>query len=283
MPPVGMNMLLWTDFVSEEQFGIFTALKEAGFDGVEIPLGRGDATHYANVRKELDRVGLRATAVTSLSAETNAVSSDPAVRQAAIEHMKWAIDMCSTLEAETLCGPFHSAFKEFTGKGPTDDEKKRCAEVMRRAAEMAESVNVALATEFLNRFECYVLTTAADARELVDAVDHPSFGMTYDTHHAHIEEHDTGASIRACGRRINHVHISENDRGTPGKGQVRWHETFEALHANDYGGWLTIESFSRASPEFAAAIHIWRDFFPSKDEVYLEGGPFIRRMWQETN
>ena len=78
--------------------------------------------------------------------------------------------------------------------------------------------------------------------------------MTYDTHHAHIEEHDTGASIRACGRRINHVHISENDRGTPGKGQVRWHETFEALHANDYGGWLTIESFSRASPEFAAAI-----------------------------
>ncbi|MEO6596133.1 MAG: sugar phosphate isomerase/epimerase [Planctomycetota bacterium] len=277
-----MNMLLWTDFVTEAHFPVFTALKQAGFDGVEIPLGRGDVAHYANVKKELDQVGLRATAVTSMTAESNPVSPDASVRRAASARMKWAIDMCVTLGAEVLTGPFHSAYKQFSGRGPTADEKSWCAEVMREAAEVAASRGVRLATEFLNRFECYVLTTAADASALVDAVDHASFGINYDTHHAHIEERDPRASILGCGKRITHVHISENDRGTPGHGQVRWQETFEALHAIGYDGWLTIESFSRASPEFAAAIHIWRDFFPSKDEVYREGGAFIRRMWDAT-
>ncbi len=277
-----MNMLLWTDLVTADHFPIFTALKEAGFDGVEFPIHRGETRHYKQARAELDRVGLQATGITSLLADTNAISPDPAVRHAASEHMKWALEMCSVLESDRLSGPFHSAFKEFSGKAPTEDEKKWSAEVMRGAAELAGSAGIQLATEFLNRFECYLVTTAADARALVEAVDHPSFGMLFDTHHAHIEERDSAASIRASSACIKHVHISENDRGVPGKGQVHFPEIFTALHEIGYDGWLTIEAFSRISPEFAAAIHIWRDFFDSIDDIYREGGPFIRRLWQET-
>ena len=50
-----------------------------------------------------------------------------------------------------------------------------------------------------------------------------------------------------------HVHISENDRGTPGTGHVHWDETFAALHKVKYDGWLTIEAFGRALPDLAAA------------------------------
>ena len=77
-------------------------------------------------------------------------------------------------------------------------------------------------------------------------------------------------------KNINHIHISENDRGTPGKGNVPWAETFEAIKNSGYDGWLTIEAFGRALPDLAAATRVWRDFFPSKEEVYEEGYKFIK-------
>ncbi len=42
----GMNLLLWTTHVTEEHFPLFAKLKKAGYDGVELPLFAGDATHY---------------------------------------------------------------------------------------------------------------------------------------------------------------------------------------------------------------------------------------------
>ena len=56
-------------------------------------------------------------------------------------------------------------------------------------------------------------------------------------------------------------------------------ETFAALRRVEYDGWLTIESFSRADPEFASAIHIWRDFARSADEVATDGLGFLRAAW----
>jgi D-psicose/D-tagatose/L-ribulose 3-epimerase len=34
-----------------------------------------------------------------------------------------------------------------------------------------------------------------------------------------------------------------------------------------YDGWMTIESFGRALPGLVAATKIWRDLFPSAEEV----------------
>ena len=76
-----------------------------------------------------------------------------------------------------------------------------------------------------------------------------------------------------------HVHISENDRGTPGKGHVPWEATYKALRVAKYDGWLTIEAFGRALPALAAATRVWRDFFPSRESVYLEGLKQMKAGW----
>ena len=120
--------------------------------------------------------------------------------------------------------------------------------MLRQAAEHAAQAKVQLGIEYLNRFECYFLTTAADAVELVKAVNHPSFKTMYDTFHAHIEEKSQAGPIRTVAPCFGHVHISENDRGTPGTGQVRWDETFKALKEVEYDGWMVIEAFGRALP-----------------------------------
>ncbi len=275
----GMNLLLWTGGVTAEHFPLLGKLKAAGFDGVELPVFGGTPEEYKPIRAELDKQGLKCTTVTILTKETNAVSPDAAVRQKATEWLKNVIEINHVLGSETLVGPYHSAIGEFTGSGPTKDELKRSADVLRQAAEFAKQAKLMLAIEYLNRFECYVLTTATGAVDLVKAVDHPNFRTMYDTFHAHIEEKCQASAIRTVAPVLAHVHISENDRGTPGTGQVNWDIAFKTLKEIGYDGWLTIEAFGRALPDLAAATKVWRDLFSSPEDVYGNGLAFIRSKW----
>jgi D-psicose/D-tagatose/L-ribulose 3-epimerase len=276
---IGMNLLLWTTHVTSEHYALLGKLKKAGFDGVEVPVFEGDAAHYKAVRKELDNNGLRCTTVTVANEQANPISKDAAIREAAVERLRWAIEMTATLGGELMAGPYHSPLAVFTGQPPTEDEKKRAADVLRKAAEDAKKAGVMLAIEYLNRFECYFLTTAAEARALVKRVNHPSFRTMYDTFHANIEEKNISQAITGLADSFIHVHISENDRGTPGTGHVHWDETFRALRQVNYDGWLTIEAFGRALPALAAATRVWRDLFPNPEEVYTQGIRFIKEKW----
>ena len=231
------------------------------------------------MKAELDKQGLKCTTVTVVGPEANPISPDAAIRAAAAERHKWAIDCSAALGAETMLGPFHSPLGVFTGDGPTADEKKWGADTLRKAAEYAKQAKLMLAIEYLNRFECYFLTTAVDAAALVKSVDHPNFRTMYDTFHANIEEVRPSTAIKAVAPYLAHVHISENNRGTPGTGQVNWFESFRSLREVGYDGWLTIEAFGRALPALAAATRVWRDFFPSPEHVYTEGIKFMKSMW----
>ena len=277
---VGMNLLLWTAFVTEEHFPILEKIKKTGYDGVEIPLFDGDAKHYTKIKKELDNLGLGCTAVTVVNAETNPISPDAAIRKAGLERIKWALDMTSVMGGDLLAGPYHSALGVFSGQPPTADERKRAVEVLTQAADHAQKVKVKIAIEYLNRFECYFLTNALDAKNLVREINHPYFGTMYDTFHANIEEKNISQAIASMEDTYVHVHISENDRGTPGSGHVHWDETFKALRKAKYDGWLTIEAFGRALPDLAAATKIWRDMFPSPEDVYGNGFKFIKEKWE---
>jgi D-psicose/D-tagatose/L-ribulose 3-epimerase len=275
----GMNLLLWATHVTSEHFPTLAKLKQTGFDGVEVPLFEGDAGHFQMLRRELDSQGLRCTTVTVVGPEANPISPDAGIRKAAVERLKWAIEMTSILGGEIIAGPYHSPLAVFSGAGPTTDEKKRAVEVFRQVADEAQKAKVMLAIEYLNRFECYFLTTAADARALVKEVNHPHFRMMYDTFHANIEEKNIAATIASVADSFVHVHISENDRGTPGTGHVHWDETFHALRQAKYNGWLTIEAFGRFLPALAAATRVWRDLFPAAEEVYTRGLRFMKEKW----
>lgn len=272
---IGMNMLLWTNHVTEEHYPIIDTLRETGYDGIELYMGDGDLTHYKKLGGHLSELGLGVTVVTGLAPHENISSEDPKLSQAGLDRLKWAIDNAQALTADIICGPLHSPFAFFSRQPPTLDERKRSADMLRKAAEYAAEANIMLCPEALNRFECYLYNTMADLKTLVEAVDHPNLGAMYDTHHSNIEEKSQSGAIKTIAPYLKHVHISENDRGTPGSGQVLWSQVFSTLKEIGYDGWLTIEAFSTIIPEFANAINVWRDYSPSK-EIYTKGLQFIK-------
>ena len=273
----GMNLLLWTGDMHDDMLPVLESIKKMGYDGVELPMFDLDVDRWAVWGKRLDDLGLARTAVTVRGEEDNPISSDEKVRAAGVAANKQALDCCQAVGAETLLGPYHSALGFFSGQGPTEDEWKWGVESMRAVAEHAATTGTNLAVEYLNRFETYLLNCAADANRFVNDVDHPNCRMMYDTFHANIEEKCPAEAIRACANNMIHVHISENDRSTPGTGGINWKSNFDALHEVGYDSWLVVEAFGLALPEIAAATKIWRRMYESEEKLASDALAFMKQ------
>jgi D-psicose/D-tagatose/L-ribulose 3-epimerase len=271
----GMNLLLWTGELNDGLLPTLEKLKSFGFDGVEIPIFNTDLD-YAAWGKRLDAIGLERTAVTVRNVDDNPISPDAAVRRKGIEGNKRMLDCCAAAGVQTVVGPYHSALGHFTGSGRTNDEWKWGIDSMRETAEYAGKVGVLLGIEPLNRFEVYFLNAQADAAEFCRQVGHPSCRMMYDTFHSNIEEKSIRKAIHDIKDMVCHIHISENDRSTPGAGNVRWDENFDAIQEIGYDGWLVIEAFGLALPELAAATKIWRRMFDDELQLAQEGLAFMK-------
>ncbi len=276
----GMNMLLWTTDVNESHFGILESLKKIGYDGVELPIFDMDVAKFSGIGKKLNDLGLQRTAVTVSTDAANPISADAAIRQAGLDNLKKAIDCCRAAGVTHLCGPIHSALGSFTGQGPTADEWSRAKEILTKAGDHARQANVTLVVESLNRFECYFLNCLADAARFCREVNHSHVKTMYDTFHANIEEKCIATAIKSNIDQIVHVHISENDRSTPGEGGVNWDTSWKALKEANYDGWLVIEAFGLSLPALAAATKIWRRMFTDELTLAANSLKFMKARWQ---
>lgn len=274
---IGMCMFLWTTRVTGEHEALLRDIKATGFDGVEIPIFEGEPDEYRQLGQLLDRIGLERTAVSAMGDPAmNLISADGGARAAGVAYMKRTIDCAAALGATTLSGPLHSTLGHFSGDGPTEDEFARSVESQRAIGAHAASRGVTIGLEALNRFECYLVNTMDGLSAHLDQIGHPNIRAMYDTFHANIEEADPIGAYTRNFRHIAHIHISENDRGVPGRGNIPWAETFAAIRASGYDGWLTIEAFGRALKDLAAATKVWRDFAESPQAVYRDGYRHIR-------
>ncbi|QDC00950.1 sugar phosphate isomerase/epimerase [Mesorhizobium sp. 8] len=279
---IGMCMFLWTTNVTKKHEPLLRDIKAAGFDGVEIPIFEGTPDDYARLGEILDRIGLQRTAVSAMGDPAmNLISPDAATRKAGIAFVKNAIDCAAALGAHTLSGPLHSTLGAFSGAGPTAAEFKRSLSSQRAIGDHAGKKGVTIGLEALNRFECYLFNTMDALCAHIDEVDRPHIRAMYDTFHANIEEADPIGAYTRNRKNIVHVHISENDRGVPGRGNIPWKETFAAIRKSGYDDWLTIEAFGRGLKDLAAATKVWRDFSEGPEAVYRDGCKHIRNGWKK--
>lgn len=275
-----MNMLLWGIHTGPDRIPVFEGLAEAGFDGVEIPLVGQSEAELKEMAAACDGLGLERTASAFVSLDANPISPDAAVRAAALDNLKRAVDDACVIGSGIVIGGLYQAHKYFTGRAATTDEWNWSADYLRAAGEYAANRDVNLGLEFLNRFEVYLVNTSSDCKRMVEQVGLDNVGVHYDTHHANIEEPDPHTALDNIRDVLNHVHLSESHRGTLGTGQVDWKSNFAALREIDYSGWLVIESFGTSDPELAVAANVWRNAFDSREQVYREGIRFIHNHLQ---
>ena len=280
---IGFNLLLWTGHVTSEHFGILAKLKAKGYDGVEIPIfDTSNLQDYKDLGQALKDNGLQSCAVTICPDNSmSLINPDAAARERGLDHLKAVAECGYAAGIDNLCGPYYQELGLFTGLPASEQELEHAAEKHRIFAGIAEQAGIKLTIETLNRFECHLLNTMEQGKAYVERVNHPNFKTMYDTFHSNIEEKDPLGAIEPNYDVIGHVHISANDRGTPGKDHTPIIETIQKFKALGYDDWFVIEAFGAALPDLAGATKVWRSFFPNYEEVYEFGYDYIRSAWDK--
>ena len=273
----GVNTFIWSGTFGPANFELLPAIKEAGFDGVEVPLLDPKGFAGAAIRKAAEAYGLERNACTVLIDGYSLISEDADLRRRTRTHLEDIAKAAAEAGAGIVCGPLYCPVGYLPGRRRTADEWKWAVEGFQSVGDTLASLGLIFAIEPLNRFETFFLNTAADAASLAREIGHPNIGILFDTFHANIEEKDIAAGFLTVGPYLKHIHTCENDRGIPGSGHVEWPEVFAAIRALGYDGWLTIESFGFAIKELCAAASIWRDIERTPESIAYEGVKFLKK------
>ncbi|MGO8050172.1 sugar phosphate isomerase/epimerase family protein [Rhizobium leguminosarum] len=278
MEGFGVHTSMWT--MNWDRAGAEKAIAGAvhyKMDFIEIALLNAAAVDAKHTRDLLEKNQLRA--VCSLGLPEHAWAS---VRpDAAIEHLKVAIEKTAEMNAEALSGVIFGGIGERTGLPPTQGEYDNIAKVLDVAAKHARKYGIQLGVEAVNRYENHLINSAQQAVDMVERVGADNIFVHLDTYHMNIEEKGAANGILIARDHLKYIHLSESDRGTPGYGNIPWDAIYAALAAIGFKGGLAMESFINMPPEVAYGLAVWRPVARDMEEVMDKGLPFLRNKAEQ--
>jgi len=251
---MGINTFLWTKSFSASDLGLIEHVHSLGADGIEFARYGFDGFPIDKIRDELQRLGMGCTLCTApFEPELSVIHHTAKARQNGLQYLREAIAVAAKIGARAVTGPLYAKVGWFTGERRTRQEWDWAISAFKALGPDLEKHEITLAIEPMNRWEAFFIGTAAEGVDLCEAVGNSRVGLLLDTVHMNIEEKSQARAIQSAGRWLRHVHVAENDRGTPGTGQTDWQAMFQALWDVSYDGWCMIESFAWYKPEIAGS------------------------------
>ena len=280
----GVNTWVWTAPLTTEELEVLAPkIAEMGFDHIEIPMDDPKTLDFKKCGEIIKNAGISSVSFcAAMGPDRDLIDPDPNVRQNGVDYLKASIDGLALIGGKNMVGPFYSAVGRTWQQSAEEREHDMLIliDILKELSEYASQKGVVLGLEPLNRFETSFITTADQALELVDRVDHPACKIMLDTFHMNIEEDSMGDAIRRVGSRLVQVHSNENNRGTPGAGHVPWVEVAQALKDIQFDGILVIESFTNKVKSIARAAAIWRPLAATQDALAADGVVFLKQLLQ---
>jgi len=278
---IGISSFVWVSPFRTSNLDILYKAKDYGYDLVEIAVEDASVIDFKKVKKVAQEIGLGLSVSGAFGSERDISSDNLDYRNIGLSYIKDCVQIANELESPVFGGPLYSAVGKtrLVSKEQKYIERQYCIENLFQATKYAEEMGVVLALEPLNRFETDMINTVDQALSLINEINHPYLKILLDTFHTNIEEKNVIKAIHLLGDKLAHVQGNENDRGTPGTGQVNWIGIRDALVDIGYKGSIVLETFGSPSKELARAASIWRPLAESADILASEGASFFKKIF----
>jgi D-psicose/D-tagatose/L-ribulose 3-epimerase len=263
---------------------------DLGFDILEISCASVAYMNAAKIRElaaaALDS-GVKLSSGYGPKAGENISSADPAVVKNGLDFWKRTFDVLAELKINLVGGGIYSYWPvDFSKPFDKEEDFKRSVEGMQRLASLAGIHGITLCMESLNRFEGYLINTAAEALAYVKAVGADNVKVMLDTFQMNIEEDSLTGAIKTAGPYLGHFHIGEANRKPPHSGgRMDWAGIGKALNETGYKGAVVMEPFVLMGGQVGSDIKIWRDISGGAgekelDEAAAKSVAFIRQVFE---
>src|SRR3981081_446751 len=269
MNPIGMHYGYWTQYWGSEPLQFVKRAKKCGFDILEVnapKVARMSNAERDALKSAIAEAGLSLTYSIGMTADMDLVSQDTATRQKGIAFLQQVARTMKYMGGTVLAGINYSSWPR---KLLPDEDKQiltdRAIEGVREAIKAAEDNDVIFCVEVVNRFEQFIMNTAAEGIAFAERVGSPNCKILLDTFHMNIEEDSLRGSIVEAGKWLGHLHLCETHRRPPGRGRIPWSEIFGALREINYQGAVVMEPFLLPGGEVGRDISVYRDLLGSAD------------------
>ena len=269
MNPIGMHYGYWTQYWGSEPLQFVKRAKKCGFDILEVNAPK--VTRMSDAQRDvlkgaIAEAGLSLTYSIGMTADMDLVSEDAATRRKGIAFLQQVARAMKHMGGTVLAGINYSSWPR---KLLPDEDKQiltdRAIEGVREAIKAAEDNDVIFCVEVVNRFEQFIMNTAAEGIAFAERVGSPNCKILLDTFHMNIEEDSLRGSIVEAGNWLGHFHLGETNRRPPGRGRIPWPEIFGALREINYQGAVVMEPFLLSGGEVGRDISVYRDLLGSAD------------------
>lgn len=275
MPRLGLHGLAFTPLWNPaEADRLLPPVTAHGVTVIETPLL--DPKNYDSVgtRRAAERNGVEIVCSLGLPAEID-ILRNPGD---AVDYLGFALQVARDAGAAALSGVTYGTIGKTSGAPVTEAESDAICRLVDRVARKARDLNMRLGLEPCNRYETHLLNTARQTAEIIERVGAPNVFIHLDTYHMNIEEAGMAEGFADAGEHLGYVHLSESNRGVPGRGTLDWAATFKGLADVDFEGTMTLESFVYLAPEIASGLAVWRPVADRAADVVEVGLPFLREQ-----
>lgn len=264
MNKVGIYYAYWTHEWDADFHPYIDKVADLGFDVLEVNAGtvaKMSTEERKNLKAHADEKNIGLSYCIGLPAKYDLASEDAGAREKGINYLEVMAKGIGEMGGGRLSGILYSSWPALMPDGATDKRPylDRSVASMKKAIKAAEDNNVFFNMEVVNRFEQYLMNTAAEAVDYVKQVDSPNAKILLDTFHMNIEEDTISDAIETAGSYLGHIHLGENNRKTPGYGHIPWNELANALKKINYQGWLVMEPFLMEGGQVGRDIRVWRE------------------------
>lgn len=248
----------------EHLFPTATILQKLGYEGVELAIRDPGVVEEEKIHEVLKKTGLVVPAIGTgqafIEEKLSLSSLNPRIRKRTIERVKKHVILSSSFGSFVIIGLIR-------GHLPQEEKKKEKAieslkDSLRECGEFAQSKNVKLVIEPLNRYELNFLNTLEETAAFISSLGMPNIGILADSFHMNIEERDLRKSLLDVKSLLWHFHVADSNRWAPGFGHLDFGMILEALQETGYQGFVSAEivqepNFHRAAEQTITHLKKW--------------------------
>lgn len=249
----------------------------------------------AEVRKILDDHGVKVSGVCGMvSPQCELSSNKPHITQRSIDYFRRNIELCAELGGSYLLFAPGAVGRP---KPYDENEFHRAADAIRILGDAFYNAGVRAAIEPVRAAEVSFCYTFAEAKRLIDTVNHPGVQhIAGDVYHMQVEESHISGTLLEYGRLMTNLHMADSNRQALGSGFLDLDLVLMALYVTDYNNPKCFCSAEPLGPGGDPYPQMWgspdaelldrlvertAQTFYEREQAILESPPEELRRWQE--